>query len=89
LAASVGALADTSARALALLQAIWAELSRSFRAATSRRCFRQGIWRGADIYIFDEPTVGVDMGTRRLYRLIKEIAEAGKAVVVISSTCRK
>ena len=39
-----------------------------------------------DIYIFDEPTVGVDMGTRAaLYRIIKAIAEAGKAVVVISS----
>ncbi|NML76727.1 sugar ABC transporter ATP-binding protein [Rhizobium sp. S-51] len=39
-----------------------------------------------DIYIFDEPTVGVDVGTRAaLYRIIKAIAEAGKAVVVISS----
>ena len=39
-----------------------------------------------DIYIFDEPTVGVDMGTRAaLYRIIKAIAESGKAVVVISS----
>jgi ribose transport system ATP-binding protein len=39
-----------------------------------------------DIYIFDEPTVGVDVGTRAaLYRIIKTTAEAGKAVVVISS----
>lgn len=46
------------------------------------RCFGQE----ADIYIFDEPTVGVDMGTRSaLYLLIKELSEAGKAVVVISS----
>lgn len=46
------------------------------------KCFGQN----ADIIIFDEPTVGVDMGTRAaLYRLIKELAEAGKAVVVISS----
>ena len=36
--------------------------------------------------IFDEPTVGVDMGTRAaLYLLIKQLAEAGKAIVVISS----
>ena len=48
--------------------------------------FGKGFARDEDIYIFDEPTVGVDMGTRAaLYRLIKEIAEAGKAVVVISS----
>jgi ribose transport system ATP-binding protein len=38
------------------------------------------------VYIFDEPTVGVDMGTRsQLYLLIRDLAEAGKAVVVISS----
>ena len=46
------------------------------------KCFGQN----ADIIIFDEPTVGVDMGTRAaLYLLIKELAESGKAVVVISS----
>lgn len=46
------------------------------------KCFGQD----AEIYIFDEPTVGVDMGTRAaLYRLIKDLAEAGKAVVIISS----
>jgi ribose transport system ATP-binding protein len=46
------------------------------------KCFGQD----ADIYIFDEPTVGVDMGTRAaLYRLIKDLAEVGKAVVIISS----
>ena len=46
------------------------------------KCFCQD----ADIYILDEPTVGVDMGTRAaLYLLIKELAESGKAVVVISS----
>lgn len=48
--------------------------------------FGKGFGEGRDIYIFDEPTIGVDMGTRAaLYQLIKEIAEAGKAVVVISS----
>lgn len=46
------------------------------------RCFGQE----SDVYIFDEPTVGVDMGTRSaLYLLIKELTEAGKAVIVISS----
>ncbi|NTB94965.1 sugar ABC transporter ATP-binding protein [Agrobacterium tumefaciens] len=48
--------------------------------------FGKGFGGDYKIYIFDEPTVGVDMGTRAaLYRLIKELAEAGKAVVVISS----
>ncbi|ETX28935.1 sugar ABC transporter ATP-binding protein [Roseivivax isoporae] len=46
------------------------------------KCFGQP----ADIYILDEPTVGVDVGTRAaLYRLVKDLAEAGRAVVVISS----
>lgn len=46
------------------------------------KCFCQDV----DLYIFDEPTVGVDMGTRTaLYLLIKQLAEAGKAVVIISS----
>ncbi|MCP4073952.1 MAG: sugar ABC transporter ATP-binding protein [Hyphomicrobiales bacterium] len=48
--------------------------------------FGKGFGEERDIYIFDEPTVGVDMGTRAaLYRLMKEITESGKAVVVISS----
>lgn len=48
--------------------------------------FGKGFGDDRDVYIFDEPTVGVDMGTRSaLYGLIKEIAESGKAVVVISS----
>lgn len=46
------------------------------------RCFGQD----ADMFIFDEPTVGVDIGTRAaLYKLIKELADAGKAVIIISS----
>jgi ribose transport system ATP-binding protein len=48
--------------------------------------FAKGFGAERDVYIFDEPTVGVDMGTRvALYRLIKEVSESGKAVVVISS----
>ena len=48
--------------------------------------FGKAFGQDIDVYIFDEPTVGVDMGTRSaLYRLIKDLAEAGKAVVLISS----
>lgn len=42
--------------------------------------------RMADVFIFDEPTVGVDVGTRsEIYRFIKELCEAGMAVVLVSS----
>jgi ribose transport system ATP-binding protein len=48
--------------------------------------FGKGFGQERDIYVLDEPTVGVDMGTRAaLYLLVKHMAEAGKAVVVISS----
>jgi len=39
-----------------------------------------------DILIFDEPTRGIDIGTKQqIYRFIHELAEAGKACIVISS----
>lgn len=48
--------------------------------------FAKSFGHDTDLYIFDEPTVGVDMGTRAaLYRLIGDIAASGKAVIVISS----
>lgn len=48
--------------------------------------FGKAFGQEIDLYIFDEPTVGVDMGTRAaLYLLIKDLAEVGKAVVLISS----
>jgi len=48
--------------------------------------FGKGLAMQADLYVFDEPTVGVDVGTRSaLYGLIKQLTEAGAAVVVVSS----
>ncbi len=48
--------------------------------------FGKCLGQNTEVYIFDEPTVGVDVGTRSaLYLLIKELAESGKAVIVISS----
>ncbi|WP_108663556.1 sugar ABC transporter ATP-binding protein [Acuticoccus kandeliae] len=42
--------------------------------------------RETKVYVFDEPTVGVDVGTRAaIYRFIADLAEAGAAVVLISS----
>jgi ribose transport system ATP-binding protein len=40
----------------------------------------------ADVFIFDQPTVGVDLGARRgIYRSIAEVARRGAAVVMTSS----
>jgi ribose transport system ATP-binding protein len=42
--------------------------------------------READVHIFDEPTAGVDVGARvEIYDFIRELCEAGKAVLLISS----
>lgn len=42
--------------------------------------------RSVDVYVFDEPTVGVDVGTRAaIYAFIRDLCEAGAAVVLISS----
>ena len=39
-----------------------------------------------DLVILDEPTVGVDVGTRHaIYRFIVDLAEGGAAVVIVSS----
>jgi ABC-type sugar transport system ATPase subunit len=47
-----------------------------------------GKWlqRGAEIFIFDEPTHGIDVeGKEDVYRLMRELTEAGRGVVFISS----
>jgi ribose transport system ATP-binding protein len=42
--------------------------------------------RDCDILIFDEPTRGIDVGAKaEIYRLLQSLAEAGKAIIVISS----
>lgn len=48
--------------------------------------FGKGMTREAALYVLDEPTVGVDVGTRTaLYQLVQRLCEQGAAVVVISS----
>jgi ribose transport system ATP-binding protein len=46
----------------------------------------RALTRHYDLIVFDEPTVGVDVGTRAsIYRFIVELARAGAAIVLISS----
>jgi ribose transport system ATP-binding protein len=47
-----------------------------------------GKWlsHGADLFIFDEPTVGVDVGTKvQIYKLLAELLKKGAGVILISS----
>lgn len=42
--------------------------------------------RNLDVFIFDEPTVGVDIGAKQeIYRLIEKLSGEGKAIIIISS----
>jgi ribose transport system ATP-binding protein len=44
------------------------------------------IYRDCDILIFDEPTRGIDVGAKfEIYRLLAELAEKEKAVILVSS----
>ncbi|MBI1218665.1 MAG: ATP-binding cassette domain-containing protein [Rhodobacteraceae bacterium] len=47
-----------------------------------------GKWlnHGADLFIFDEPTVGVDVGTKaEIYRLFADLLKRGAGIILISS----
>ncbi len=42
--------------------------------------------KNSGIFIFDEPTVGIDVGAKReIYKLLEELLNAGNAVIIISS----
>jgi ribose transport system ATP-binding protein len=42
--------------------------------------------RNCDVLIFDEPTRGIDVGAKEeIYKLLNELADQGKAIIMISS----
>jgi ribose transport system ATP-binding protein len=84
---AVGAMTSGIGSQVDLTEAFLARTTSKLSGGNQQKIlFGKSFGRDYDIYIFDEPTVGVDVGTRAaLYRIIKSIAEAGKAVVVISS----
>jgi len=44
------------------------------------------LFANTDIVIFDEPTVGIDVGAKsEIYNLMRELVEAGKVLIMISS----
>lgn len=44
------------------------------------------LYRDTEIFIFDEPTRGIDVGAKyEIYNLIWDLAEAGKGIIMISS----
>ena len=46
----------------------------------------KALYHGAELLILDEPTRGIDVGAKfEIYKLMTEVAQAGKAVVMVSS----
>ena len=46
----------------------------------------RGLSRDTDVFLFDEPTVGIDVGAKaEVYEVIRQLVEAGKTVVLVSS----
>jgi len=44
------------------------------------------LFAGAEILLFDEPTVGIDVGAKsEIYKLIDNLAKQGKIILLISS----
>ena len=61
--------------------------SARFRGATSRRWRSPGCSTSeADVLLLDEPTRGIDVGSKaEIYRMIGELAAQGRAVLMVSS----
>jgi ribose transport system ATP-binding protein len=48
--------------------------------------FAKWLCGDSEIFIFDEPTVGVDIGAKfEIYKIIEQILEEGKSVILVSS----
>ncbi len=48
------------------------------------------LFRNCDIMIFDEPTRGIDVGTKfEIYRMLQDLAAQGKGVILVSSDLKE
>jgi len=46
----------------------------------------RGLTRDINVYLFDEPTVGIDVGAKtEVYALMKDLVATGAAIVLVSS----
>lgn len=61
--------------------------ARSFSGGNQQKIMlARGLMKDFDVYIFDEPTVGIDVGAKAdVYRFIKRLVEGGACVIVSTS----
>jgi ABC-type sugar transport system ATPase subunit len=72
---------------LRIVQRRWRQAIESLSGGNQQKVVL-GKWLGrdVDVLLLDEPTRGVDVGTKsEVYRLLRELADAGKAIVVAST----
>jgi len=81
------AVARETTRALAVRPTDVTLKARQFSGGNQQKLvIAKWMWRDSSVYLFDEPTKGVDVGGRfEIYTLIDQLAGAGKAVIVVSS----
>jgi ribose transport system ATP-binding protein len=63
------------------------QLARDLSGGNQQKvCFARLLHQGVDVLLLDEPTRGVDVGSRAdLYRIIDQLATRGNAVLMVSS----
>jgi ribose transport system ATP-binding protein len=63
------------------------QLARDLSGGNQQKvCFSRLLQHGADVLLLDEPTRGVDVGSRAdLYRIIDQLAARGNAILMVSS----
>ena len=53
---------------------------------SKRLCLANGSSQNPEVLILDEPTRGIDVGAKyEIYTIINQLADSGKAIIVISS----
>lgn len=85
-----GALRSTAAHYVKLLKVKTPSVDQETRLLSGgnqqKVVIAKWLLRDCDVLFFDEPTRGIDIGAKaEIYRMLQELAEAGKAIVVISS----
>jgi ribose transport system ATP-binding protein len=65
----------------------WSQLIKYLSGGNQQKCvLARWLFVESDILIFDEPTRGIDVGAKQeIYRLLKDLAEHGKGIMMISS----
>ncbi|WP_247047790.1 sugar ABC transporter ATP-binding protein [Arthrobacter rhizosphaerae] len=79
--------ADEYARKLRIKTPSIRQLARNLSGGNQQKVvIAKWLVKDCDILIFDEPTRGIDVGAKdEIYKLLNELAAAGKAIIMISS----